>query len=124
MCKADFVSKVLLMSPPKKNGDVDLVYKIEYQAIFLKTERFANARNDTYLLTATSSAACGMSLPFKQGANDNTYLIGGLVDELGKIRLGLCNSVAFPWFHLDPEDRKFLMKGELRQLCIDNLDRK
>uniref|UniRef100_A0A914XHQ8 NTR domain-containing protein n=1 Tax=Plectus sambesii TaxID=2011161 RepID=A0A914XHQ8_9BILA len=121
MCKSDFAAKVLLMSPAKPAGEFDITYKIEYQAIFLKTEKFVNAHNDTFLVTASSSAACGVTLPFKQGANDNTYLIAGTVDDSGNVRLGLCDSATYPWFHLDPEDRKFLMKGELRNLCIENL---
>uniref|UniRef100_A0A914VWT6 NTR domain-containing protein n=1 Tax=Plectus sambesii TaxID=2011161 RepID=A0A914VWT6_9BILA len=138
MCKADYVSMVLVKSGPTAAGKFDVTYEIEVQETFLVGfslfvaclinylcvfhTRDENSVNVTTLATPSSKAACGMLADLQSDADANMFLVAGKFDNDGIVHLNFCTSVVLPWRKVDPEDRLVLESGEFHHFCSTNFE--
>ncbi|KAK6740121.1 hypothetical protein RB195_008537 [Necator americanus] len=100
-CASDFVSRVKVISKKDPNayskGFQDVIYTVHHIHVYRKPSKTAKLPNEIY--TASNSAACGIELEIGK-----EYLIGGSVDEQGKLHSYLCG-ILQKWHEVPKKDR-------------------
>ncbi|CAJ0600281.1 unnamed protein product [Cylicocyclus nassatus] len=107
ICSSDFVSRVKVISKKDpnngySNGYQDITYTVKHVKVYKKPPSVKELPNQ--ILTASNSAACGIELTIGE-----EYLLGGSVDEQGKLRSYLCG-IFQKWSSVSKDDRKTLRR--------------